>query len=179
MPTIRGSELGSKKRYAGITSDGELIFKGLEAVRSDWTALSKEVQTILYEKIFKNQPYQYFLLNVLEELKQGKRDHQLVYKKRIRKKLNDYVKNVPPQIQAARKAELFYKQQDQSSQYRQGGWVEYVMTTAGPEPIENVVHPLDYQHYIDKQLAPVVDGILYFLGKSFHSMANPQQDIFD
>ncbi len=179
MPTIRGSELGSKKRYAGITSQGELIFKGLEAVRSDWTALAKEIQTQLYQKVFKGQSYEYYLLNIVNELKQGKRDHELIYKKRIRRKLDEYVKNVPPQIQAARKAELFYQQQDKGSQYRHGGWVEYVMTTAGPEPLENIQHPMDYQHYIDKQIAPVVDGILYFLGKTFHSLIDPQQDIFD
>ncbi len=178
MPTIRGSELGSKKRYAGITSDDELIFKGLEAVRSDWTDLSKEIQTTLYLMIFHKKPYEDYLLNMVNEVKQGKRDNQLVYKKRIRRKLDEYVKNVPPQIQAARKAEAFYKQNNQSSQYRHGGWIEYVITLAGPEPIENIQNPLDYQHYIDKQIGPVADGILYFLQKSFHTLIDPQQDIF-
>jgi len=102
----------------------------------------------------------------------------LVYRKRIRRKLDDYQKNIPPQIQAARKAELYYQTQDQISQYRHGGWIEYVITTAGPEPIINIQHPLDYQHYIDKQVAPVADGILYFLNKTFHSLIDPQQDIF-
>ena len=179
MPTIRGSELGSKKRYAGITSDDELIFKGLEAVRSDWTSLSKEIQTHLYLLIFKKQPYEDYLLSIIDEVKQGKRDHQLVYRKRIRRKLDEYVKNVPPQIQAARKAEEYYQQQNQTSQYRQGGWIEYVMTLAGPEPIANIQSPLDYQHYIDKQIGPVADGILYFLQKRFHDLIDPQQDIFN
>ena len=178
MPTIRGSELGSKKRYAGITSDDELIFKGLEAVRSDWTVLSKEIQTTLYLMIFHKKPYEDYLLNIVMEVKQGKRDHQLVYKKRIRRKLDEYVKNVPPQIQAARKAEEFYKQHNQTSQYRHGGWIEYVMTLAGPEPVENIQNPLDYQHYIDKQIGPVADGILYFLQKRFQTLIDPQQDIF-
>jgi len=178
MPTIRGSELGSKKRYAGITSEDELIFKGLEAVRSDWTQLSKEIQTTLYLMIFNNKPYEDYLLNMVKEVKQGKRDHQLVYKKRIRRKLDEYVKNVPPQIQAARKAEEFYKQHNQTSQYRHGGWIEYVMTLAGPEPVENIQNPLDYQHYIDKQIGPVADGILYFLQKRFQTLIDPQQDIF-
>ena len=178
MPTIRGSDLGSKKRYAGITAQDELIFKGLEAVRSDWTAISKEIQIQLYKMVFDHLPYEDYLLKMVDELKQGKRDHQLVYRKRIRRKLEDYQKNIPPQIQAARKAELYYQSQDQISQYRHGGWIEYVITTAGPEPIINIQHPLDYQHYIDKQVAPVADGILYFLNKTFHSLIDPQQDIF-
>ena len=40
MPTIRGSQRGSKKRYAGTVRQGTeigLVIKGLEAVRTDWT----------------------------------------------------------------------------------------------------------------------------------------------
>jgi DNA polymerase-2 len=45
MPTVRGSEEGSKKRYAGLVrrKDGsdDLVFKGLETVRTDWTPLRR------------------------------------------------------------------------------------------------------------------------------------------
>ena len=178
MPTIRGSELGSKKRYAGLMENDQLIFKGLEAVRSDWTALSKEVQTELYRRIFHHLPYRNYLSDILSELKKGALDSQLVYRKRIRRNLDDYLKNVPPQIQAARKAELFYVKQGKMPRYQYGGWIEYVITLAGPEPIDNIQNTLDYQHYIDKQLAPVADSILHFLGDSFHHFSDPQQDIF-
>ncbi len=36
MPTIRGAEQGSKKRYAGLIREGDserMVFKGLESVR--------------------------------------------------------------------------------------------------------------------------------------------------
>ena len=55
MPTIRGSESGSKKRYAGLAQnqDGErIIVKGLETVRSDWTALAGEFQMALLDAVF-------------------------------------------------------------------------------------------------------------------------------
>lgn len=56
MLTIRGSEEGSKKRYAGLiaTSDGreELVFKGLESARTDWTRLAQQFQQNLYLRIF-------------------------------------------------------------------------------------------------------------------------------
>ena len=52
MPTIRGQETGSKKRYAGVTvaPDGtsKMLFKGLEQVRTDWTKLAKDLQAQLY-----------------------------------------------------------------------------------------------------------------------------------
>jgi DNA polymerase-2 len=48
MPTIRGAETGSKKRYAGTVrnqrDEFDLVFKGLESVRSDWTPLAQRFQ---------------------------------------------------------------------------------------------------------------------------------------
>ena len=178
MPTIRGSEKGSKKRYAGLDNSGKITFKGLEAVRSDWTPLAKEMQTQLYDKIFHDKPYEDFLLNTANKLKAGLLDNKLVYRKRIRRALEHYQKNVPPQIQAARKVSQYYQSLNLDNPYENGGWIEYVMTLSGPEAIENVKSPLDYQHYLDKQMAPVADGILHFIGNSFHKIITPQQDIF-
>jgi DNA polymerase-2 len=181
MPTIRGSELGSKKRYAGLTQHDELIFKGLEAVRSDWTNLAKEVQTELYSRIFHNQPYESYLLSVVHALLNGQRDEQLVYKKRIRKPLNTYVKNVPPQIQAAKLASKLYARANLHNPYENGGWIEYIITLQGPVAVECLTETpfkIDYEHYIEKQITPVVDSILYFLGKRFADLINPQRDIF-
>ena len=181
MPTIRGSETGSKKRYAGLldTPKGpSIVFKGLEAVRSDWTALAKEVQSELYRRIFFDEPYENYLQTVVEELSQGKRDHQLLYKKRIRKPLDSYQKNIPPQIQAAKKAQLYYDNLEKDNPYQYGGWIEYGITLTGPQARECRQSSFDYQHYIDKQIAPVADGILHFLNQNFESLVNPQRDIF-
>ena len=61
MPTIRGSETGTKKRYAGaiLRDDGELevVFKGLEAVRSDWTPLARSFQRELFRRVFAEEPW--------------------------------------------------------------------------------------------------------------------------
>lgn len=61
MPSIRGAEQGSKKRYAGlvIRADGseEAVYEGLETVRTDWTPLAQQFQQQLYQRIFKRQPY--------------------------------------------------------------------------------------------------------------------------
>lgn len=181
MPTIRGSELGSKKRYAGLTQHDQLVFKGLEAVRSDWTALAKEVQTQLYDRIFHNQPYHDYLKSIIHELTSGKRDQQLIYKKRIRKPLSTYIKNIPPQIQAAKLAGELYAKANQNSPYENGGWIEYIITQQGPVAIEcldQAPFSINYDHYIEKQISPVVDSILYFLGERFSDLINPQQDIF-
>jgi DNA polymerase-2 len=180
MPTIRGSELGSKKRYAGLSDNDQMIFKGLEAVRSDWTLLAKNVQTELYTRIFHGKDYIDYLTLELAALMEGKRDDLLVYKKRIRKPLATYLKNTPPQIQAAKKAAGYYNDKDLNSPYEYGGWIEYIITQQGPMALECVTPnmKINYEHYIEKQLTPVIDSILYFLGTSFDVLTNPQGDIF-
>ena len=80
MPTIRGSSEGSKKRYAGMKG-GELVFKGLENVRSDWTVLAKTFQYELYKKVFTGQPVEDYINSTIAAIKSGEMDHALVYKK--------------------------------------------------------------------------------------------------
>jgi DNA polymerase-2 len=181
MPTIRGSELGSKKRYAGLKNNDEMVFKGLEAVRSDWTVLAKNIQTEIYTRIFHDQEYIQYLKSEILALRSGTRDHLLIYKKRIRKPLSTYVKNIPPQIQAAKKAATFYSHKNLNSPYEYGGWIEYIITHQGPTALECLESNMgiNYDHYVEKQIVPVVDSILYFLNTSFEDLTTPQQDIFD
>ena len=59
-----------------------------------------------------------------------------------------------------------------------GDWVEYVITASGPEPAAQPLATLDYQHYVDRQLAPVADGILIFVGNSFRTLTDKQIGLF-
>ena len=104
---------------------------------------------------------------------EGECDQQLVYRKRLRKKLEEYERNIPPHVQAARLAK-----ERGLSEPRRGDWIEYVITLQGAEPANATHAPLDYQHYIDSQLAPVADGILHFLDVSFAQLTGDQIDLF-
>ena len=182
MPTIRGQETGSKKRYAGITvtPDGstKMLFKGLEQVRTDWTKLARELQAELYQRVFNDQPYVDLIKPLLEQIRAGQLDHKLVYRKRLRRPLVEYQKNVPPHVQAARKAETWRLQNQLPSAYSKGGWIEYVITLTGPEPLEMSPNNYDYEHYIDRQVEPVVDGILPFINDSFANITERQLGLF-
>ena len=181
MPTIRGSEQGSKKRYAGLVNgaDGEhIIYKGLETVRTDWTPLAQVFQQELYHRVFHHQPYQDYVRDYVAKTLSGEFDSQLVYRKRLRRKLSDYERNVPPHVRAARLADDYNAQQGRAKQYQTGGWISYVMTTSGPEPLENLHSPIDYDHYIERQLEPVADGILPFLHDDFATLINGQMGLF-
>jgi DNA polymerase-2 len=181
MPTIRGSELGSKKRYAGLktTKDGdELIFKGLETVRSDWTPLAKGFQLTLYKMVFAGHNVNDYLLQFIADTRSGKLNDQLVYRKRIRRRLELYVKNVPPHVKAARLADQQNKALGKTLKYQHKGWVSYVITTNGPQPIEYLSSKIDYEHYIDKQIKPIAEGILPFIGLSFEDITSQQMGLF-
>jgi DNA polymerase-2 len=45
--------------------------------------------------------------------------------------------------------------------------VSYVITTAGPEPVDNVQHAIDREHYVLKQVKPVAEPVLATLGLDF------------
>ncbi|WP_102796376.1 DNA polymerase II [Bowmanella denitrificans] len=181
MPTIRGSELGSKKRYAGLkaTADGDkLIFKGLESVRSDWTALAREFQHELYRRVFAGEDVAGYIRGIIDDTRSGKLDTQLVYRKRLRRPLARYIKNVPPHARAARLADEQNHALGKPLQYQHKGWVSYVISTDGPQPVEYQRSPIDYDHYVEKQLRPVAEGILPFVGLNFDDLASSQMGLF-
>lgn len=178
MPTIRGSETGSKKRYAGLTSSGELVFKGLETVRSDWSPLARDFQQELYRRVFFGLPYAEYIKETVRLLSAGELDEKLVLRRRLRRKLADYIKNVPPHVQAARKAELYRGSKGLSALYTGGGWIDYIMTTSGPEPKQYQHSAIDYNFYVERQLTPIGDAILVFEASSMDAILNKQIGLF-
>jgi DNA polymerase-2 len=193
MPTIRGTDAGSKKRYAGMvrvnqgsattsgnkpTADYRLIFKGLESVRTDWSPLAREFQRELYRRIFLGEDYTDYLFRLVDELRAGYLDDKLVFRKRLRRRLDDYVKNVPPHIQAARKAERAKSELGLSVVEGEGGWIEYIMTRSGAEPVRFTDQKPDYEFYIERQIEPIADAILGFVGDSMEKLFGRQIGLF-
>ena len=117
-------------------------------------------------QVFNDEPVEELVRDTTTKLLSGELDEKLVYRKRLRRKLSDYKRNVPPHVQAARKSPNAQK------------WIDYVQTLAGPEPLDNQSNQLDYQHYVEKQLIPVADGILHFLSTSYHSVISEQSELF-
>ncbi|MET0385439.1 MAG: DNA polymerase II [Polyangiales bacterium] len=166
MPTLRDSSQGSKKRYAGLTRSG-VEFTGLEAVRTDWTPLARRFQRELYRRVFENEPYVTWLREQVALLFAGQLDRELVYKKRLRRELDAYVKNVPPHVRAARQLEAPTRD------------IAYVVTVRGPAPAHGTGSAaLDYRHYLERQLAPAADNLLQHLGTSLAELIDRQLSLF-
>lgn len=181
MPTIRGADTGSKKRYAGLIQEGDkqrMVFKGLETVRTDWTPLAQQFQQELYLRIFRNEPYQEYVRETIDKLMAGELDTQLVYRKRLRRPLSEYQRNVPPHVRAARLADEENHKRGRPLQYQNRGTIKYVWTTNGPEPLDYQRSPLDYEHYLTRQLQPVAEGILPFIEDNFATLMTGQLGLF-
>jgi len=181
MPTIRGSEHGSKKRYAGLIKQADqetLVFKGLENVRTDWTRLARDFQLQLYQMVFHDEDPTQYILDIVSQTLAGERDHELVYRKRLRRNLHRYVKNVPPHVKAARIADAENAKAGKPLKYQNKGWISYVMTVNGPQPLEYISAIIDHQFYVERQIAPVANGILPFIGLSFKEIVDLQMGLF-
>ncbi len=176
LPTIRGQAHGSKKRYAGnkITPTGnQLVFKGLESVRSDWTQLARQFQGDLFNAFFSHGNLTPVILDYVNRLEKGEFDALLTYEKRLRQPIEDYVKNIPPHARAVISA----VHQGQILPPNKGMWVKYVITSHGPVLKEFAVD-IDRQYYVEKQLKPIADMLLPSLNLTFNDVISGQSELF-
>ena len=169
LPYARHSTRGASKRYAGLRhgDDADSVeFIGMEVVRRDWTALAKQVQRELYRRLFTDQAVDTYLSDVVQQVRSGALDEALVYRKNLRKGAQEYTATTPPHVAAARK-----------STQPLGRMVSYIMTTAGPEPLDNRVSPIDREHYVLKQVKPVAEPVLEALGLEFDRVIGDSRQI--
>jgi DNA polymerase-2 len=169
LPSVRHGSGGARKRYAGLIHGADptdVEFVGMEVVRRDWTELAKIVQRELYQRLFNGAPVDHYLADFVKRVRAGELDDALVYRKGLRKDIGDYTASTPPHVAAARK-----------SSNSTGRLIAYVMTTAGPEPLDNLVHPPDRAHYVDKQIRPVAESVLGALGLDFDKVIGDDRQI--
>jgi DNA polymerase-2 len=110
----------------------------------------------LYARLFAGEAVDAYLADVVERVRNGQHDDLLVYRKGLRKPLESYTANTPPHVAAARK-----------SPQPPGRIITYLITVAGPEPLDALEHEPDREHYIDKQIKPVAEPVLGTLGLDF------------
>ena len=166
LPSVRHGGGGARKRYAGLI-DGrpDVDFVGMEVVRRDWTELAKDVQRELYARLFAGEPVDEYLNATAAALRDGKLDDKLVYRKGLRKRPASYTANTPPHVAAARKSP------------NPGRVISYLVTVAGPEPLDALEHPPDREHYLDKQMRPVAEPVLAALGLDFDRVVGDDKQL--
>lgn len=167
LPVTRSGSGGARKRYAGLVlGRDDVEFTGMEVVRRDWTALAKQVQRELYRRLFREEPLEDYLSDLVGRLRNGALDDLLVYRKGLRKQVVDYKAQTPPHVAAARK-----------SKSAPGRIVSYLITHAGPEPLDNLTAEPDREHYVAKQVKPVAEPVLSTLGLNFEQVIGDDRQL--
>ncbi len=159
-----GESRGRAKGYAGLRAasgggDQALEIVGLEAVRHDWTPLAQDLQRELLARVFRDEPtaaIAELVRTLIRDLRAGRTDSQLVYRKSLRKPVEAYTKSSPPHARAA----AMLPPEERS------GLIRYLITTAGPQPEGRMTAPPDYDHYVQKQVRPIVESVAPYIGLS-------------
>ena len=152
---------------ASFTEETRAYFHGRE---EEVAELARRVQRELLWRVFADEPYDTWLVEVARDLYDGRLDEELVYRKRIRRPLREYPsEGAPPHVRAARLV---------APDAHRGAEVAYVMTTRGPQPATHRQAPVDYAHYMTNQLGPASDVALQPLGTTFDAITARQGELF-
>lgn len=154
LPSGRGTQdRGRAKGYAGqrVDPEGSLLeIVGMEAVRRDWTDMAHGLQRDLLAYLFADKSaieIEELIFTWVKSVRNGEKDKDLVYRKNLRKPVAEYTRNIPPHVRAA------------AQMPKPSGVIHYVITVNGPQPAGYVDAPLDYDHYVMKQIEPLVRTI--------------------
>ena len=83
-----------------------------------------------------------------------------MYRKALRKPVAEYTRNTPPHVKAAELLEPGERR----------GLIRYLITVAGPQPAGRLSAPIDYGHYVDKQLKPIASAFTETLGTDLETL---------
>lgn len=142
---------------SGSNKAGMIEVVGMEAVRRDWTDLARIFQVGLIELIFRGEgqdAFRLYINNIVKKLYAGELDDKLVYRKTLRKPVTEYTRTTPPHVKAA----------SQLGAEQQHGLIHYVWTVEGPQPAGKLTARIDYEHYLEKQLKPIVQSFVGLIG---------------
>ena len=179
MPTLRGSEFGSKKRYVGAkrndTGELDITFKGMENVRNDWSKLAKRLQHELYKRLFAGDKLATYLTKQIEDLKAGKLNHELIFNRRLSRDVEDYSAQSSPHVRVAKQ---LYELTSDPKFLSRGAKVEYFNTLKGPQAAEYCTAEIDYDYYIEKQIIPIAESLFELTGENLQSATSGQLAMF-
>ena len=117
----------------------------------------------MYKAEFEGQNLEEWMKAFVEELKSGNYDEELIFTKKLLKKVDEYTGNLPPHVKAAKLLQ------------NPGKLINFLYTTRGPVPKELNPNDIDYQYYLDKQLAPIADSLLTLKNLQFENLFKAQQ----
>lgn len=169
----------AKKRYAGWSFEKvgdewktEMVMKGIETVRKDWSDIVGETLNTVLNIILKEQNKQKALLylkDVVQQLQDGKIPmEKLVITKGVSKRLEDY-KGIQPHVELVKKL----KKRDASSAPGVGDRIGYVIVKGmqlvseraeDPEYAQKHGMKVDSKYYLENQILPPLERVFEAMG---------------
>jgi len=161
----KGEKTGAKKKYALLNEDEELIIKGFETVRRDWSKLAKETQRKILKIILKeNSPKKAldYIQKIVGQIRDRKFEiEDMVIRTTLQRPLDSY-QQIGPHVAVAK------RMISKGMYVTEGSTIKYVITEGKgkirdkariPEEAENY----DPEYYINNQIIPSVGMIFEVL----------------
>ncbi|WP_423793087.1 DNA polymerase domain-containing protein [Methanocaldococcus indicus] len=158
----------TKKKYALIDEEGNIIIKGLEYVRRNWANIAKTTQKAVLEALLKEGNIEK-AKKIIQEAIKNLREHKiniddLVIYTQLTKPINEYKTTAPHVVLAKRLIK-------EGKRVNVGDVIGYVVVKGGKNISERVKLPeevkkeeIDINYYIENQILPPVLRIMESLG---------------
>jgi len=170
---------GAKKKYALLSDKDEIIIKGFETIRRNWSPIAKEVQEKVLNLILKENNKEK-ALDYVQKIIKSLKEKQIPLKKTIittqlQKDIKSYA-SISPHVAVAKKME------EKGIKLSIGSRISFVVTKGKgrirdraklPEEVKNNEYDPDY--YINNQILPAVDKIFEVLGYSSKEILEKEQ----
>ncbi len=160
-------KFGARKKYAMVSYSGELVIKGFQSVRRDWSFLAKELQEEVIKKILVDEDIEgaiNLVSKTIEDLRQYKIPlEKLVINTMLRKDIKEY-ESTGRHVRAAEKS---------GEKFSQGEVISYIIAKGSGGISERAVLysialqkniKYDAEYYIEHQIIPAVTPIFDALG---------------
>lgn len=162
----KGEETGAKKKYALLNEEGEIVVKGFETIRRDWSKLAKNVQRKVLNIILKeNSPkkaltYVQEVINQIRKKKFGIED--MIIQTTMQRPLDTY-QQIGPHVAVAK------RMLQQGMFVTTGSTIKYVITEGKGQirdkaRIPQEAEDYDAEYYVNNQIIPAVGRIFEVLG---------------
>ena len=158
----------AKKKYAGLTEDGELDVVGMEAIRGDWSNLARNVQNEVLRLVLEDANptrAKSYVMNITKDLESAKvPKSSLVIWKTLTKQPDEYEVNAP-HVEVAR------KMAKEGWPVSVGDKVGFIITKK-PGKLYQKAEPhfkvspdqVDYDYYVNNQILPAAARVLKVFG---------------
>ena len=162
----KGQATGAKKKYALLNEENEIIVKGFETIRRDWSKLAKEAQRKILNIILKeNSPKKAleYIKKIIDKIRKNKFEiEDMIIQTTLQKPLDSY-QQIGPHVAVAKRMKA------KGMFVTTGSTIKYVITEGTGQirdraRIPEETEDYDAEYYVNHQIIPAVLRIFEVLG---------------